>query len=95
MSRKRKNEELSEVEKLTRDNKSLRTINKSLMRKIKELDKQYVPEFTEEINKELEATMQKDVCSECGKGFITEVVLGPRKFKKCSVCAFRGKTERV
>ncbi len=62
------------------------------MRKIKSLDKKFVPEFTDEIEQELEDKMRPDLCQECFRGNLVEVNLGPRKFKKCDSCQFRTKT---
>lgn len=82
MSRRKKDEELEKVEQLERDNKSLRTMNRSLMRRLKKLDR----EFREDINNELDESDLPNQCRLCFKGQTREQSLGPRKMITCTVC---------
>jgi len=93
MSRKRKNEDLDKFEQLERENKSLRTLNRSLMRHLKKINKGF--KFTdggEDIEVEEDNT---NICPACSRGQKIEVDLGVRKFFRCDVCNWRSKAIKV
>lgn len=88
MSRSSK-KQLSELEILQQENKELRSVNKSLMRKLKDESKKYKPQQSSHslIKEEYE---NKDSCLNCGKGRITTTDIGVRKIIGCTLnCGFR------
>lgn len=90
MARKRKKEDVDKLEQLERDNKSLRTLNRSLMRQLKKLNRDI--NFEELSEEETFEDIPKNQCPQCTRGTIKEVDLGPRKFSRCEVCNYRTKT---
>lgn len=93
MSRKRKNEDLDKLEQLERENKSLRTLNRSLMRHLKKVNKGY--KFTDD-GEDIELEEETDdLCPDCQKGNKIEVNLGVRKFFRCDLCNWRSKTIKI
>lgn len=77
------------VEKLEKQNKELRDINRALLKRLRKVDKGY-----EKRNYRIEEDLS-DRCSDCGKGNIYEVPLGPKKFFKCNICSWQSKLIKV
>lgn len=91
MSRSRK-KTTDELEQLKAENRELKSINKSLMRQIRKLEKEYKTEFVQEllIKEDIEDKKPKaEKCSKCARGTIKTTELGPRSIQSCTICDFR------
>ena len=85
---KHKDEDI--VEKLEKEIKELKSINRGLQKQLKKEQKKYKPEHTdEELFKEEIAKTKKVKCAECGRGEVQETKLGPRILIACTVCSYR------
>ena len=79
--------------------RKLRAENKALKRKLRHLEKRkhYLEEketdSEEEFENEVEVQMER--CSECSKGYLTEINIVDRIFKKCETCGWRSKARKV
>lgn len=85
----RSKKQLNDVELLEKENKELKSINKSLKRQMKAENKKYRPEFDK---KQLEAEdyeAKENLCPECGRGRIVETELGPKVLVHCTICKYR------
>ena len=85
----RSKKQKTEVERLQDEIKELKSINKSLSRKIKEDNKKYKPENDKDklLKEDFD---EKNTCKNCGKGNITIIELGPKKIRTCSLkCGYR------
>ena len=95
IKKKKKDRELDYVEKLEKDIRELKLINRSLLKRLKKLDRDF--HKLEDLEKELEEQLVKedhnkkrnDLCSQCGKGKVTEIPLGPKKLRKCNNCDWK------
>lgn len=80
-----------DVERLEKENKELKQENRLLNRRLKRLSRN---QATEDSDDEEEAELSPEItnkCHECGKGYITTIILGPRKQLGCNTCGWRGK----
>lgn len=92
---KRKKKEDDYITRLEKEIRELKSINRSLMKRLKKLDRNFkkVEDLEEELieiykNEEHKPKVQK--CPECAKGTIIETNLGVRILKKCSEsCGWR------
>lgn len=87
---KKKNKEEDQLYKLEKENKELKNINRALLKRLRKVDKGY-----EKRNYREEETIDDNLCKECGKGYVYEVPLGPKKFFRCSVCSWQSKLIKV
>ncbi len=92
---KRHEREQRITERLQLENRKLKSENKTLRRKMRELSKGYykfmVAEDTEEEQEavqEAKATAQK-ICWTCKEGILELVNLGVRYYRQCSSCTYR------
>jgi hypothetical protein len=100
MARKRKDDE-DEVSKLEKEIRELKSINRSLLRRLRKIDKGFhefvkesVDEKEEERQPEPAPVPRKQLCGSCGRSELTEVTIAGRQFKRCEVCGWRSKAEK-
>lgn len=78
----------SETEHLRGEIKRLKSENRNLRKRVKELDKR--AHFYEEIADEIiEDVKPKDTCKHCGKGVLSEIDLVHVILTKCDVCDYQ------
>jgi len=98
MARKRKDDE-EEIIKLEKEIRELKSINRSLLRRLRKIDKGF-HEFVKESEDEKEekqpepATPRKQPCGSCGRYELTDVTIAGRYFKRCEGCGWRSKAEK-
>lgn len=93
MARKRNKDEY--VERLERELRDLKSVNRQLMRRLKKVDRQFrqSEELEDEAQRETEVRAKPAYdCRECKQGNLKELDLGTRKYQVCSFC---GKKTRV
>lgn len=92
MKRTHRTKELSEVQALKKENEELRSLVKSLRKRLKQLEKSkhiYLDKKEDEhVEQEIE---QEEInkCPECYQGFIQTVDLGIRILHSCTLCDWR------
>ena len=96
MSRKSDREDRL-LERLQEENRTLKQINRSLMKQVKKLNRGYL-KFTEAETKEEEKEaikeakeVAKKICWDCGTGEYKEIIIMNRRFRKCQDCGKQGK----
>lgn len=92
MSKKRKDDEITRLEKQIRE---LKSTNRSLLKYIKKLDRHYKEEDIEVDEEENEPVYQAENCPDCYKGSLVVVRLAGREFKRCSLCHYRSKAQKL
>lgn len=100
MAKKHEREE-DELKRLHKEIRELKSINRTLTRKLKKLDKGYTKSIEdEEDSKEEQLTKQISDsefheilinCEDCGKGYLKEVNLMGRLFIQCTSCGPKGR----
>lgn len=100
MARKRKDDD-DEISKLEKEIRELKSINRSLLRRLRKIDKGFhefvkesVDEKEEEPNTQPDLTSRRQLCGSCGRSELTEVTIAGRQFKRCEVCGWRTKAEK-
>lgn len=88
--RRKNNEDV--IRKLELEVQQLKSTNRVLRKRIRNLQKTYVKHEEEDEKNE---TLQEDICQECGKGEIQEIEIVNRRFKTCAICGFRSKAIKV
>lgn len=93
-SRKKKDDELTRLNKQIRE---LKAINRSLTKQLKKTNKyiDHSEKDSDDIQQEEQILDIKKSCKECARGHLLEVTIGNRKFNRCSLCGWRGKTEKI
>jgi hypothetical protein len=95
---KRKNKEEDEVEKLEKEIRELKSLNRSLLRRLRKIDKgfnEYVKEANHEEEEEPRTPPERrSLCSSCGRSELTNITVAGRCFKRCELCGWRSKTEK-
>lgn len=91
---KRKYPKEDPVEKLEKEVRELKSINRSLMKRIKKLNRGYRKE-REEPKKEIEEKKPEPVaiCPECGKGEVISHEILNRTWEECNSAACSWRTE--
>lgn len=93
-TRKKKSD--TEIDRLRNELREQKNLNRSLMKRIKKLDRNYkeVQESEEDV---LESINYERVskCPDCSKGSLTIVILAGRQFSRCSLCEYRTKAVRI
>lgn len=84
----------SEIDRLEQQVRELKSINRSLMKRLKKVDRHYKDVINEPAEPEQEKEGTKRTCPNCERGEITEVDLLGRIFERCSVCDWRSKTKK-
>lgn len=91
MARKNRNDETERLEEQVRE---LKSIIRSLEKRLKKVDRSYRRE--EEVQLEPEPVHKSEKCSKCEEGSMSTIVLSNNKtFKKCSNCGERTKAEKT
>ena len=99
MARKRKDDE-DEISRLEKEIRELKSLNRSLLRRLRKVDKGF-GEYAKEIDygKEEEkqkpiTTVKRPLCGSCGRSELTDITIAGRCFKRCEVCGWRSKAEK-
>jgi formate dehydrogenase maturation protein FdhE len=85
------------VEKLEKEVRELKSINRSLLKQLKKISKGINKDKYEEALDEVENGPKKEAedrraeCPECGRKGLTEIIIAGRRFQKCSICDYRSK----
>ena len=92
MSKKRKDDDITRLEK---ENRELKSLNRSLMKRLKKVDRLWKEEFEKEPEVEEDHFLPPapKKCPECSNNIIVIEVAG-RKLEKCSWCNWRSKAVR-
>lgn len=84
-----------EVERLQKEVRELKSLNRSLMKRLKKIDREYAEEI-EKANSERAQSedvpsvqTRRSLCGHCGKGNIVTVDIVGRKFQKCDTCDWK------
>ena len=96
MGKKRKEED--EVEKLEKEIRELKMINRSLLKRLRKVDKgfdEFIKDKSEERQNEKYEEEKKPDCPNCRKGFTARVNIAGRNFSRCEVCGWRSKAEKT
>lgn len=100
MAKKRKEED--EVERLEKEIRELKTINRSLLKRLRKVDKgfdEFIKDKSEDKNPKLHEKYEEEKkhpdCPDCRKGFIVKVNIAGRIFNRCDLCGWRTKTEKT
>jgi len=101
MARKNKDDE-DEISRLEKEIRELKSINRSLLRRLRKIDKgfndyvketEYVKE--EEISRtKPNSTARRSICGSCGRSELTDITIAGRCFKRCETCGWRSKAEK-
>ena len=92
MAKKRNEDEISRLEEQIRE---LKSINRSLMKRLKKVDRHYKDTINERDEEAPEKEGNKRTCFNCERGDITEVNLLGRVFERCTVCDWRSGTKKT
>lgn len=95
---KKKSEDQDRIEFLEEQIRDLKSINKSLVRRLKKIDKKFVYEEFQENEPNLkfdQTTVRLKICSFCKKLEVEEFEVAGRKIGKCNSCGKRTKAEKV
>ena len=85
----------SEIDRLEQQIRELKSINRSLMKRLRKVDRHYKEIINEpEEDNTIEDKATKRSCPQCTRGEIAEVNLLGRIFERCSVCDWRSKTKK-
>lgn len=91
MGRKKRDEQDKE-EELREENRKLKSINRSLLKRLKQLDRDYRGAHQEDfIEDEQEERFKNKKCKDCGKGELIEKDLLGRIFIECTICGPKGR----
>lgn len=91
MGKKRHEEEY--IERLEKQIRELKSVNRQLLRRIKKLDRKYKPDDLDE--EPVKKVTVSHECPKCKLSNLREIVLGMRKYKVCNGCNYRTKVEKV
>jgi hypothetical protein len=90
MSKKR-NEDDDIIERLEKENRELRIENRALLKRLKKVDRN----FNKRNNREEKEHEPDFDCPSCQKGWLVEIIMGPRVLDRCSTCDYRSKTRKI
>lgn len=91
---KKDKREQDELERLEKENRELKAINRSLLKQIKKLSKGINRQEFEEAMETIEHGPKKDEpnakkCPECGRLGLKDVIVAGRLFHRCSICDYK------
>ena len=94
MKRIHRKKELTEVQSLKLENKSLRDENRNIKKELKRLQRKEHNFEIEDYEDPEEVIKDKTPsrCESCGKGQIEEISVAGRYFTRCDTCDYRSKT---
>ena len=98
MGRKRTEED--QVESLERKIRELKSINRSLMKRLKNVSRGYKRYLSEDVETPYEQgerpkKEEQKVCFDCGRGTMDIKIILNRRWRECSVCGKRTSTKLV
>ena len=98
--KKRKHRDSDEevIEQLQKEIRELKSINRSLLKRLKKVDREYHKALEEEEEESPRPKVKKEEfsCTNCGKGHLVDNKSIPgRVFKSCTSCDYRGKIEKL
>ena len=85
------------IERLQQENRILKSENRHLRKKLKELSKGYYKfmvaedEFKQEEAVETAKKVAEKICYDCNIGDYKEIIIMNRRFRQCTHCGKRGK----
>lgn len=80
----------NEIERLEAEIRELKQTNRSLLKRLKKVDKGYVKVKADRELKIPKDELEEDFdCVNCGKGYKQEAEIGPRKIVTCTNCDYR------
>lgn len=97
-AKKRAKREEDEIDRLEKENRELKAINRSLLKQLKKLAKGINKEEIEQTLEKLEENGPKEEihrrkqreCPECARsGGFGEITIAGRRFEKCELCGYR------
>lgn len=100
MTKKIRREE-DKVEQLERENRELKSINRSLLKRLKKVDKGGSKHERRKKDEQLYIETQDDEedntfnCPQCSRGNLNKVSVAGRTFFKCLICEYRTKAEKT
>ena len=86
------------VERLERENRELKAINRSLMKQLKKMAKGINKEEVEQALERLEDNNvqpkkehepEEPLCPECNRKGLKEVIVAGRLFRRCDICSWK------
>ena len=92
---KKQDREQDEIERLEKEVRELKAINRSLMKQLKKLAKGIHKQEVEEALEKLEENGPKKEddrreCPNCGRtGGLRELILANRRFERCDICDYK------
>lgn len=103
MSKRKNQSDEDEIDKLEKEIRELKSINRSLLRRLRKIDKgfneyvketEYVKEEEEPVRPKNTGTSRRPICGSCGRSELTEIAIAGRFFKRCDFCGWRSKAEK-
>jgi DNA-directed RNA polymerase subunit M/transcription elongation factor TFIIS len=90
------------VQQLEKENRELKLLNRSLLKRLKKLDRNAsrVEELEEEIKEQEERAAAKKeeartACPKCNKNELTTTTIAGRSFVRCELCGYRSKAQKT
>jgi len=95
--RKPRDSDEETIERLQQELRELKALNRSLMKRLKKVDREYHKAFDEEEVYEAKHKKQNEFdCPQCGKGHLKDNTGIPgRLFRTCTSCDYKSKIERL
>jgi hypothetical protein len=95
MGRNKRTEE-DQVESLERQLRELKSINRSLMRRLKNVSRGYRKYLSKDVDEPEEPKREaQKICYDCGRGTMDIKIILNRRWRECSVCGKRTSTKMV
>lgn len=85
------------IDRLLKENRELKSINRTLLKQLKKLskgiNKDAYEEALDEVVHEPKKENPKQACEQCGKGRLNEIDIAGRKFLRCNneMCGWKSK----
>ena len=100
--KKRKSRDTDEetIDRLYKEIRELRSLNRSLLKRLKKVDRDYQKALDstedEELPRKFEEAVQRAIaCPNCSKGLLQVVELMGRQFSRCDTCDYRSKAKKL
>lgn len=97
MSKKYEREE-REVERLEKQVRELKSLNKSLLKRLRKLNKGYQSYLDKELEEETPKVLLKEepkICFDCGKGTLEVKIVLNRRWRACTICSKKTKVKII
>lgn len=97
---RKKKKDLDHTEKLELEIRELKALNRTLMKRLKKVDRDFrkiedLEAELEDYHKQEDFTPKKKVCPSCTRGAIIEVDLGTRTLRRCELACGWRETKKV